>query len=386
MSSPHLAPRRPRILQCVSHLALGGAERVAVTLMQSLRADYDFGVYAVRGLADGEVGHALKNQLAALRIPVESGPRIPMRFGGVITGAIGFARIIRRWKPDLVHLHTEIPEASYAAMLAVLPRFQSIPVIRTIHNSVIWSSWPWLGRACDRQLAHAGVACVSKDALKAFNALRTASGAASPSIPPAIIFNGVRSVTSPHPTPPSAGVIRMVYGGRFEPEKGTDLLPDIVRRTQLPPGCRAHLTIHGSGRHEPKLRSLGRHAPSGWTVEILPPVSDFSSRLSAFDLALLPSRHEGLSLVAIEALLAGIQVVATDAPGLREAIPPNHPWLARVGDAASFAATLQYACANRDRWPVIADAGKEFARERFSAETMAEKYRSLYERARSSVR
>ena len=171
----------------------------------------------------------------------------------------------------------------------------------------------------------------------------------------------------------------MVYGGRFEAEKGTDLLPEILARTQLPSELRAHLTIHGSGRHELALRWLARNAPTGWTVEVRPPVANFSEELGNFDIALVPSRHEGLALVAIEALLSGIQVVATDASGLREALPASHPWWARAGDPASFAAALQYACANRERWPAIAGRGRAFALERFSPEKMAAEYRSLYE-------
>jgi glycosyltransferase involved in cell wall biosynthesis len=96
---------------------------------------------------------------------------------------------------------------------------------------------------------------------------------------------------------------------------------------------------------------------------------------------LLPSRHEGLSLVAIEATLAGIQVVATDASGLREALPSSHPWWARTGDPVSFAATLQMACANRARWPAISETNRSFALERFAPDRMAAAYESLYQQA-----
>ncbi|HTO04145.1 MAG TPA: glycosyltransferase family 4 protein [Opitutus sp.] len=375
-SSPR---RRPRVLHCVSHLALGGAERVAVTLMDSLHADFDFSVHAVRGMGDGEVGASLKQQLAALNIPLVIGPRIPMRFGGMITGGLGLARAVRRFRPEIIHLHTEIPEASYAVMVQIFPQLRKIPLVRTIHNAVIWKSWPALGRACDRQMPQAAVAGVSNDAVDAFLSLRSRSGAKSPARAAVTIYNGVRA-----PAAPSSGrevdqVIRMVYGGRFEAEKGTDLLPEILARTQLPTGLRAHLTIYGSGRHELALRWLASHPPPGWTVEVRPPVANFSEELGKFDIALVPSRHEGLALVAIEAVLAGIQVVATDASGLREALPPAHPWWARAGDPASFAAAIQYACANRQRWPAIAEKERAFALERFSLEKMAAEYRSLYE-------
>ena len=109
MSDSPPSHHRPRVLQCVSHLALGGAERVAVSLIETLRNRYDFSVHAIRGMADGQVGTSLHQQLLALEVPVSVGARIPMRFGGVITGAMGLARALHRFRPDLIHLHTEIP-------------------------------------------------------------------------------------------------------------------------------------------------------------------------------------------------------------------------------------------------------------------------------------
>jgi glycosyltransferase involved in cell wall biosynthesis len=350
--------------------------------MESLQHEYDFSLYAVRGLADGEVGASLNQQLQAMNIPVFAGPRIPMRFGGMLTGAIGFARCVRRFKPDLIHLHTEIPEASYATMVAAFPKMKTIPLVRTIHNAVIWKSWPGLGRACDRKMSDAYIAGVSNDAVGAFLSLRESSGAASSALPPTTIYNGVRSPKTIHSAgKPVASVIRMVYAGRLEPEKGTDLLPEILARTELPPGHSAHLTIIGSGRHELALRWLQRHSPAGWTIDVSPPTANFSEQLASHDIALVPSRHEGLSLVAIEAMLASIQIVATDASGLREALPRNHPWRARAGDAASFAAAIQYACANHERWPAIAETQRAFALDRFSVEKMTSGYRSLYQQA-----
>ena len=369
---------RPRILQCVSHLALGGAERVAVSLIESLQEQYDFSVYAVRGLADGPVGLSLQQQLQRLAVPVLLGPRVPMRFGGVLTGAMGLNQALRRFRPDLVHLHTEIPEASYATLLSVSPGSKRTALVRTIHNSVIWKSWPALGRACDRKLAHARVAGVSQDAVNAFLVLRSTSGATPTETPPALIYNGVRPLEPAPQLTARDSVIRMVYGGRLEPEKGTDLIPEILGRTRLPVGQQARLMIYGSGRHALALRWLERNAPAGWTVEVHEPIPNFSAQLRNFDIAVLPSRHEGLSLVAIEAVLAGIQVVATDASGLREALPSHHPWRARAGDPVSFAATLQMACANRDRWPAISESNRAFALERFAPEKMVAAYDSLY--------
>ena len=377
MESP---ARRPRILQVISHLAVGGAERVALNIAQSLRPHYDFSVYAVRGVADGDVGRDLQRQLGAEQIPLHLGPRVPMRYGGIFTGAIGLARALRRFRPDLLHLHTEIPEASYAALHCVQPTLRRVPSVRTIHNSVIWNFSPALGRACDRKMETGVVAGVSRGAVEAFLSLRASSGAKSPPLVPVTIYNGVAAPRASRPPGPSGETIRLVYGGRWENEKGTDLLPAIIAQTQLPAGRRAHLTLFGSGRHAPLLRKLASAPPKNWQIELLAPTPDFAERLATFDLALLPSRYEGHPLVAIEALLAGVQVVATDAPGLREALPPQHPWLAPVGDTVSFAAILSAACGHQDRWSQLAENGRAFAATHFTPALMAAGYDSLYRR------
>lgn len=380
MDSKQRTTRRPRILQCVSHLALGGAERVAVTLMRELRDEFDFSVHAVRGIGDGEFGRALLNELHDLKIPVTTGPRVPMRFGGVALGAIGLTRSVQQFRPEILHLHTEIPEASFAFSQAIVPSLGQIPLVRTIHNSVIWKFWPALGRECDRRLARARVAGVSLEALKAFHALRAASGA-EPAIDAVMIYNGVQMPAPISRDSHPADLMRVVFGGRLEWEKGADLLPAIIAQTELPSGQRAHLTIFGSGRQEAALRAFARHPPAGWTVNVQPPQPDFAQKLARFDVALMPSRHEGLALVAIEALLARIQVVATGATGLREALPPEHPWTAQPEDVAGFAAALTAALAQRNSWRAIAESGHAFAAKQFNVETMTGGYRALYRRA-----
>ena len=381
MSSPPPI-RRPRILQVVSHLALGGAERVALTLIEALRHDFDFHLFAVRGIEPGEVGRALAAEIQSLGIPLHLGARVPMRFGGVITSGFGLRRVVEKVKPDLIHLHTEIPEAAYAAMTVIAPSLQRIPVVRTIHNTVFWKFWRALGRWCDRRLAQAFIAGVSPGCVAALRTLREESRAPAP--PAALtIFNGV---SAPGPTPPhrspaaDTGPVTLVFGGRLEEQKGTDLLPAILAGVRAP-SRGAHLVIFGTGTHETLLRRLAQNPPAGCSLELRAPARDFARQLSRYDLALMPSRYEGLGLVAIEAALAGVPVIATNAEGLRDVFPENYPWLARPGDAADFAAKLQHALDRPSEWRATGRHAKNFAESRFSVEAMALAYRQLYRQA-----
>jgi glycosyltransferase involved in cell wall biosynthesis len=374
--------RRPRILQVVSHLALGGAERVTLTLMDALRDEYEFALHATHDAPPNAIGEALIRQIRALDIPLFFGTKLGMKRGGILSGSFALATTARRFAPDLVHVHTEIPEAAFATALSFHQSLRSIPLVRTIHSSAYWRFWRPLGRWCDRRLAHATIAGVSKSAVTAFAQLREDSRAPTPSAPPGVIYNGVPASASYSPHLPSdeTGPVRLLFGGRLETEKGADLLPAIL--AQVPAPARgARLVIHGEGRHEKLLRTLSHRAPLGWSVILQPPVAALSARLSEFDLVLMPSRNEGLGLLAIEASLAGTPVIATDASGLREALPPDHPWLAPAGYASHFASTLRSALAQPELWPDAALHAFNFARDRFSVQTMADSYHRMYQYA-----
>jgi glycosyltransferase involved in cell wall biosynthesis len=381
-----LPTRRPRILHCVSHLGLGGAERVALNIMEQLSSEFDFSVFAIRGVSDGEAGQRLVDDLRQSATPFRCGLRVPMRFGGMITGAIGLALAIRRFDPDIIHLHSEIPEVSCAIMLAVLPGFARRPLIRTIHNSNIWGFSPRLGYWCDRRLAHAHCIAVSKSAVEAILKLRRESGAPTLTEPPVLIYNAVSPLTTIFGREPAlpGDPIRVLFGGRFEYEKGADLLPEILRQTPLPVGQTAELSIFGSGEFHDALNTLSQSPPTGWTVKLNPPNPHFREQLTNYDLVLMPSRFEGLPLVALEAAMADLPIIATDAPGLREALPPEHRWLARPDDANNFASHLSRALSQPESWAEVAHTTRKFVERKFDTATMSAAHEKMYRRLTST--
>ena len=354
---------------------------MAIALMRGLRDQFEFAVLAVRGVEDSHVGHDMRDELTALQIPFFTGAKLPLKLGGMVFAGARAAAVMRRFTPAAIHLHTEIPEATYAAMVTLQPTSGTIPLLRTIHNSVYWHFWPRLGRWCERRMRGAHVACVSEGAKAAFEVHRAESSAGALPAPPVVIYNGVRSPdipTSRRRVPTER--LRVLFAGRFEPEKGTDLLPQILPLVQ-PPGTGGELVLHGSGAHRPVLEALAARPPPGWILRVLPPVARLPERMREFDLVIMPSRFEGLGLVAVEATLAGLPVVVTDAAGLREAVPSNHPWRAKAGDPVDFATCLQRAIDHASTWPAAVRQAQSFAQVRFAPERMFVAYRQLYLRA-----
>ncbi len=377
--------RRPRVLQCITHLGLGGSEQVALSIIRLLRDQVDFGVFTVYGQTGDEVGQAMEAELRALGVPWFRGTKVTMKAGGPFPGGLALGRAVRHFRPDILHLHAEPTEAC-AAVWSLLHRAPARPVLlRTVHNSVFWRFWPRVGNWCDRRLARAHAACVSSAAQREFIRYRAESGAAAPA-DCSLIYNGVGLP----PQTPRTGAAdptrrRLLFAGRLEYEKGLDILLAALPLVKVPPGCVGELRILGRGRLEENVRQLIAQPVSGWTISLEPPTSGLTEVFKEADVLVMPSRFEGLGLVSIEASLCGLPVVATDAPGLSETLPANHPWLARAEDAHDLALKITAALERTDLWPTSVAAAQALARERFAPQAMANAYARLYEQLISTA-
>ena len=129
--------------------------------------------------------------------------------------------------------------------------------------------------------------------------------------------------------------------GRLSPEKGFDVLLhafELLRR-QRP---QARLVLLGDG---PMREELARQAIAlSGSVQLAGEVKDARSLMAGADMVVIPSLQEGQSRVALEALSAGVRVVASDSGGLPSMIRPGATgWLVPPGDAIALAAAMQAA-------------------------------------------
>jgi glycosyltransferase involved in cell wall biosynthesis len=253
---------------------------------------------------------------------------------------------------------------------------RSVPTIRTIHNVTLWPSWRAVGQWTERRLGGRPAIGVSAAALTGLDAFRASAGLAPlPDDARRLVLNGVASPPlRDRPDRPADGV-RVLFAGRLEHQKGADLIPAIWDACGNAPDT-ATLTVIGDGSLEPELRVWADTA--GAAVRLLPPVYGIAGMLKDFDVLLMPSRFEGLPLLAVEALMAGVPVVAFDSPGLREVFPAGYPLLAPTQNVEAIAALL----ARRIAAPVLPDRERTiaFVQERFGLHRMAQEYAGLYDR------
>jgi glycosyltransferase involved in cell wall biosynthesis len=324
-----LAPAyRPRVLQVITKLDLGGAESIALDLVGALHREVDFAVFGVMALAEpSRVGRDMAERLARWNVPFFSGTAGHFKKGGALVAAWKLARAVRRFRTDVVHLHTETPELTYAIATVLAPRLRRVRVLRTVHNCELWIDWDKVGQWVTGRLARSTVLAVSQAAAEADAAIPTRMPRAKPNV----VLNGV--LPPPVALRRGDGPFRLLFAGRFVPAKGSDLLPEILRGAYVRTRRRdVEVTIAGTGPQGDAIRAGLVDVAPGWTITVVPPIEQLGQRLAEWDAVLMPSRFEGLGLLAIEALMAGTPVVVTDARGLDEAVPPDYPFCAPVDD------------------------------------------------------
>ncbi|MDP9885849.1 hypothetical protein J2W21_003374 [Sinomonas atrocyanea] len=149
-------------------------------------------------------------------------------------------------------------------------------------------------------------------------------------------------------SPRGGGPLRVGFMGPVSERDGVLVLADAVDALRRWAPGRYRLRITGPTRYadarervvvEGRLRSLGAMVQSVHNM----PVDEF---LGSVDLLVCPAvSPRGFCFPAATAMASGVPVVVSDAGSLSEAVGPDHPWVARAGDAGHLAEVITAAAA-----------------------------------------
>jgi len=172
--------------------------------------------------------------------------------------------------------------------------------------------------------------------------------------------------------------------GQLIERKGHDVLlralPSIVARHR-----RLKLLIFGRGPREAALRAQARSLGIAEHVIFAGFVPRLEQLLAGFDVFVHPARREGLGLVVLEALAAGVPVVAGSAGGLVDAIEDECTGLlVPPGDPGALTAAVLRLLENEALARELVGNGRARVAERFDLRDMAAGYRELYAALRSN--
>lgn len=274
---------------------------------------------------------------------------------------------------DVVHFHT----ARAHALAPLVPRRGRRLVVTRRMDYVprggAWARWLYTG-AVDVVIAiSAGV----RDAL-----VRAGVPAARVHVVPSGVDlaalaapAGAReSLRTAFGVPDDAVLVLLV--GALERRKGHDVLLAAAAHAD----ARLHYAFCGTGSAEPALRAAA--APLGDRVVFAGFRTDVAACLAAADVAVLPSRHEGLGVAALEAMAAGLPVVASRTGGLAEVVADGETGLlVPPEDAAALARALDRLAADAALRARFGGAGRARVRARYAAEKMAADTLACYGKA-----
>jgi glycosyltransferase involved in cell wall biosynthesis len=366
-----------RIVHIASGDGWGGAERVIIQLVEAARHDGSVSVEVLL-LNDGRVASVIRDMDVPVHIINEVG-----------IGFLGLTSQLRRWladrRFDVVHTH-RYKEILITA-LALAPRRSGFVV--TVHGlepsaQLRWSQLPrvWGSLAAAISL-RARIVAVSRELER-----RLAAALGRRNV--VCIHNPMPRVGSPSQVPDLRAQMgwdsgRQVVGfiGRLEHVKGPDRFVAMAARHDGDAG----FVLIGGGSLEQELRARVLAQNASDRIALAGEVPDASAYMAQFDVLAIPSRHEGLPLVALEAAAFEIPVVAFDVGGISEVLDGGPAArLVPAGDEATFLATVETALADGDTAKQEAARWSMKVRSEFESSAVWAQYKRVYEDASASMR
>jgi glycosyltransferase involved in cell wall biosynthesis len=361
-------PTRPRLLYVVTLAEVGGAQSYVRGLLPAVREQYDV---AVAAHGDGPLRDAA-SELGVPFVPLRHVRRALSPVHDPL-GLLELARLFRRLQPDIVHLNSS-KAGVLGRLAAALAR---VPVrIFTAHGWAFKATSGTPARlylVADRVVRPMTtmVVCVSQTELDAGVAARVCTPKRTRVIP-----NAVDVSVSPPVRAHAERPLEIVSVGRLaEPKDFATLVAALAR---LPRGA-AHLSIVGDGPLravvEADVARLGLRAEVTFTGEVAD-ARPYLDRAAVFALA---SMSEGMPLSVLEAMAAGLPVVASDVGGIHEVVVEGETgFLVAPADPRAFAERLAQLVAEPALVATLGIAGRARAEERFSLPAWRDAHLELY--------
>jgi glycosyltransferase involved in cell wall biosynthesis len=203
-------------------------------------------------------------------------------------------------------------------------------------------------------------------------------------VPPArltVIHNGVDlNYFKPRRQAPPPQAPRVLTVARLVPDKNHETLIRAFRLVAADhPG--AELWLVGDGPRERALRQLAAATLSPGQVRFFPGQADLRPFFAQASLFALSSVHEACPNVVLEAMAAGLPVVATRVGGLPELVAPGETgWLTPPRDPTALAAALSHLLADSGTREAFGRAGHQRVARRFPLAAMVRNHEAVLEK------
>jgi glycosyltransferase involved in cell wall biosynthesis len=355
-----------RIVQLVENLEVGGLERLAVDLaITQKQAGHQAIVYCLH-----ESG-PLAGRLEDAGIPVVAFRKAA---GFSMRAVLAMATSLGSDRVDVIHGHN--PGVHHYAALAA--RIAGVPVcVNTRHSALTSKGLPYQERYFRWVKPLTGQVVFVCDYVRRLLEDKLQYPAEKCSV----ILNGIPlEGFLARPAAPGSRLPRIRFGtiGRLVPAKGHAILIDAFALLcrQVP---EAELSIFGYGSLDGVMGEQIARLGLGGRVRLEGRTDDSPGALAGLDVFVLSSVNEGLPLVILEAMAAGLPVVSTNVGGIPEVLPKESAWLCPPGDAEALAGVMLQAarCGDlRERGEIA----RRVTADNYGLEQMVRRYEELYRR------
>ena len=359
---------RPRVLLLITLAETGGAQRYVASLLPALAREFDV-LVAAHG--DGYLAGA--SRAAGVRYVPLRHVRRPLDPVHDLLGLVELYRLFRRERPAVVHANSS--KAGVLGRLAAVAA--RVPVrLFTVHGwafrahrGLVARAYLWADRlACPLTTT---TICVAEGDRESGLRARTCRGSRT-----VVIRNGVDLDRPRRTPPPSARPCTVVSVGRLRHPK--DFATLVRAMAALAPGT-ARLRIVGDGPDRSAVASEIAGLGLDHAVELLGTRDDVGDLLADADLFVLSSESEGLPMSVLEAMAAGLPVVASAVGGVPELVRDGETGtLVPPGDSRALAVAIERLAADPALRERMGAAGHRRAEREFSLDRCRREHLELY--------
>jgi glycosyltransferase involved in cell wall biosynthesis len=286
-------------------------------------------------------------------------------------GVAGLGRVFREWAPDVIHAHGSKEAALGRAARVARPR---TPFAYTPHGYAFAKPWMSAGERRVYRLSERVLSPLATVVVCICEAERRLAMEVGPKSRTRVVHNGIAPPGPRDPDPfvrslrERGPVVCALSGLRVG--KGVETLIEAFGRVaERHPG--ASLVVAGEGPEGPALEALAAGLGLADSVRFLGEVDDVFTVLAAADLFVQPSWSESFPYAVLEAMAAGVPIVATDVGGTGEAIEDGRSAvLVPARDPGALASGISGMLGDPERRGELARAANLRFMERFTLERM----------------
>ncbi len=366
-----LPTRKARVLHVINGEHYSGAERVQDLLAQHLpQFGYDVSFACLK--PDRFPSQRQCQDSTLYKLPMAT--RLDLRV------VFKLCRIVQEGEFRLIHAHT--PRSALIARLVA--GLAGVPMVYHVHSPTSRDSTrPWLNRVNEviertSLWRVAGMITVSQSLghhmrRQGYDAERIF-----------VVPNGVPATDSCRTPELPHGSWQLGSVALFRPRKGLEVLLDALAILKQR-GVAVRLRAVGpfeTPEYEARIHQQVQHLSLTDDIDWVGFTSDVTSELARMDLFVLPSLFgEGLPMVVLEAMAAGVPVIGTRVEGVPEAIDDGvNGIVAQPGDPTDLANGIQSIVSGRINWSIMRQRALETHAKQFSATQMARGVAAVYDR------